>query len=212
MRTIVSPRSRICAQHLPQLVDLGRREHRRRLVENENLRAAIERLENLDALRFADREVGDESLRARTASPVVATQLARPRARRARDRAVAPSRELAAEHHVLGDGERGDEHEVLMHHADAGVDRVGGRPAGDVAAVHFHAAGVRRVHAAQHAHERRLAGAVLADERVNLAARDLERRAAVGRTGPNDLWMSVRRIAERRGGRVPAMLISCSAR
>ena len=43
----------------------------------------------------------------------------------------------------------------------------------------FHAARVRRVHAAQHAHQRRLARAVLADERVNLAARDLERRAAV---------------------------------
>ena len=35
----------------------------------------------------------------------------------------------------------------------------------------------------EHAHERGLAGAVLADERVNLAARDLERRAAIREHG-----------------------------
>ena len=33
---------------------------------------------------------------------------------------------LGAEHDVLGDGEDGDQHEVLVHHADAGRDRVAG--------------------------------------------------------------------------------------
>ena len=33
---------------------------------------------------------------------------------------------LVAEHDVLGDGEDGDQHEVLVHHADAGRDGVAG--------------------------------------------------------------------------------------
>jgi hypothetical protein len=171
------------AQHVPELRDLGRREHCRRLVENQDLRAAIERLEDLDALRLTNREVGD--------------------LRRRRDDQSTSRRELghgllggaavdlhaalrlAAEHDVLGNGERRDEHEVLMHHPDAGIDRFGGAPTGDVAepAVRrgdFDSPGVWSVHAAEDPHQRRLAGAVLADERMNLAALHLERRAAVG--------------------------------
>ena len=45
------------AQHAPQLLHLGRGEHRRRLVENENARAAHERLQDLDALLLADAEL-----------------------------------------------------------------------------------------------------------------------------------------------------------
>jgi hypothetical protein len=56
-----------------------------------------------------------------------------------------------------------------------------------VPSVHFHATGFRRIHAAQDAHERRLAGAVLADERVNLARHDLERGAAIGADGSERL-------------------------
>ena len=57
-------------------------------------------------------------------SPVaLAQRLAPPRSARARSsRSAAPW--LAAEHDVLGDGERRHEHEVLVHHADAGGDRV----------------------------------------------------------------------------------------
>ena len=60
------------AQHGPQLVDLGRREHRGRLVEDRASRAAVERLEDLHALRLADRELGDDALRRPRRSPVVA--------------------------------------------------------------------------------------------------------------------------------------------
>ena len=73
----------------------------------------------------------------------------------------------------------GHEHEVLVHHANPGVDRLTSRPAGDVAAVERDRAGVRVVQAGQDPHERRLAGAVLADQRVNLAALHLEVRVAV---------------------------------
>jgi hypothetical protein len=33
---------------------------------------------------------------------------------------------LPAEHHVLGDAEHRDEHEMLVHHADASLDGVTG--------------------------------------------------------------------------------------
>ena len=64
MSTIVR-RGRACARSTCHSSShLGRRQHRRRLVEDEDLRAAVERLEDLDALRLADGEIGDEPLRA----------------------------------------------------------------------------------------------------------------------------------------------------
>ena len=119
-------RSRSLPQHAPQLVDLRRRQHRGRLVEDQDLRAAIQRLEDLDALRFADRQVGDEPLRAARRSPVARLSSAHLAARRARGRAARRFVSSRPSIDVLGDGERRHEHEVLVHHADAGGDRVGG--------------------------------------------------------------------------------------
>ena len=57
-----------------------------------------------------------------TSKPKRVGDLAR-RARAAASRSSAPPKpgRLVAEHDVLGDGEDGDEHEVLVHHADAGA-------------------------------------------------------------------------------------------
>ena len=62
-----------------------------------------------------------------------------------------------------------DQHEVLMHHADAERDRVVRRA--DVAdlSVDQDLAAVGRVEAVGDAHRRRLAGAVLADDGVDRA-------------------------------------------
>ena len=49
------------AQDLEQLGRLLRRQHRRRLVEDQDVGAAVERLQDLDALLLAD---GDVSTRA----------------------------------------------------------------------------------------------------------------------------------------------------
>ncbi len=48
------------AQHLEQLVGLGRGQHGGRLVENEDFRAAHQRLQNFDALLQADRKFADD--------------------------------------------------------------------------------------------------------------------------------------------------------
>ncbi len=79
---------------------------------------------------------------------------------------------LHPEHHVVGDREDGDEHEVLVHHADTGGDRVAGTAEGNRLVVDEDLALVRLVEAVQDVHQRRLAGAVLPEQAVDLAGLD----------------------------------------
>ena len=109
-----------------ELVDLLRREHRRRLVEDEDARAPVERLEDLDALLHAHREVRDAGVRVDLQA--VALGDLDDLAARGREVDDAEPRRLAAEHDVLGDRERLDQHEVLVHHADAQVDGLARAP------------------------------------------------------------------------------------
>ncbi len=114
-----------CAQGLQdaeQLIGLLRREHGARLVEDQDARAAIQHLHDLDALLLADRQVADERVGI-DAQPVVAAE---PLDLAARCReAVAQQRPgLGAEHDVLQHRERVDQHEVLMHHPDAAPERI----------------------------------------------------------------------------------------
>ena len=67
------------AQHGEQLVDLLRGQHRGRLVEDQDARVAIERLEDLDALLLADADLLDD--RVRVDGQAVAAPTARARAR-----------------------------------------------------------------------------------------------------------------------------------
>ena len=48
------------AQHLEQLIGFGRRQHRSRLVEHQDLGAAHQRLQDLDPLLQADRQFADD--------------------------------------------------------------------------------------------------------------------------------------------------------
>ena len=91
-------------------------------------RAAVERLDDLDALLRADRQVRDAARRDRRrgrsgarARGCARGDLRSSGANRPRN---ASRRALLAEHDVLGHGERLHEHEVLVHHADAARDRV----------------------------------------------------------------------------------------
>ena len=86
---------------------------------------------------------------------------------------------VVAEHDVLRDGERLDEPEVLMHHADAGVERVARRIEVDRAAVEEDLALVRPVEPGEDVRERALPRPVLSQQRVNLAGRRLELDAVV---------------------------------
>ena len=109
------------------------------------------------------------------------------RARPRRSRTPAGLGLLVAEHDVLGDGEDRDEHEVLVHHADAGRHGVAG--AGEVldVVVEQDLALVGLVQAVEHVHERGLACAVLAEQAVDLAGLDGEVDVVVRDQGTESL-------------------------
>ena len=174
-----APLVRHAAQRLEQHLRLLRREHRGRLVQDQDARVPIERLEDLDALLLAERQLPDA--RARIDVEAVALRdladaaLDRPRV----DPERAALAAVVAEDDVLRDGERLDEPEVLVHHADARVERVARRIEVHRPAVEEDLALVRAVEAGEDVRERALAGPVLAEQRVNLARGRLELDAVV---------------------------------
>ena len=87
---------------------------------------------------------------------------------------------LGAEDDVLRDGEGLDQHEVLVHHADAGVDGVAGIVHLDLLAVDQDVAGGGLEQAVELVHQRRFARAVFTQDRVDLAFVDREIDPVVG--------------------------------
>ena len=86
--------------------------------------------------------------------------------------------DLGAEEDVLGDGELGDEVDLLRSDGDAGGLRLLRAREADRLAVEAELARGRAEAAAEDVHQRRLAGAVLADDRVHRAGAELERDPA----------------------------------
>jgi len=94
---------------------------------------------------------------------------------------------LVAEHDVLGDREHRDQHEVLVHHADARRHGISGP--GEVLhdVVDDDLAVVGLVEPVQHVHQRGLARTVLAQEAVDLPRLDDEVDVVVGHQGAEAL-------------------------
>jgi hypothetical protein len=76
---------------------------------------------------------------------------------------------LAANPDVLGDAHGGQQVELLMDHGDARRERLARGAEAQRAAFEPQLAAIGRAHARDDLHQRRLAGAVLADERVHRA-------------------------------------------
>ena len=166
-----APLCRHLAQGREQRVDLLRRQHRRRLVQDQHARVAVQRLEDLDALLLADRELPDARVGLHR-QPVALGELGDLLLDLARVQREARARPLlVAEQHVLGDGERLDEAKVLVHHRDAGRERVTRGGEAHRLAPQLDRAGVGLVEPGQDVRERALARAVLAEQRVHLADR-----------------------------------------
>ena len=114
------------AQDLEQIRRLLGRQHGGRLVEDQDVGVPVERLHDLDALLLADADVLDERARLdreverlrHVGDPLLRCRLVEQDA--VLDR-------LSPEHDVLGDGHHRNEHEVLVHHADACPDCVARR-------------------------------------------------------------------------------------
>jgi hypothetical protein len=163
---------------LHQVVGLLRREDGGRLVEDQHLRVPDQCLDDLHALLHADREVLDQGVD-RHLQAVALGDLAHLAAGGAAVQEAEP-RALVPQLDVLGDGEHGDQHEVLVHHADARAHRVAGAGERDSLAVDQDLALVGVVEPVEHVHQGALAGAVLPEQGVDLARLDDEVDGVVG--------------------------------
>ena len=166
------------AEYREEFSDLLRREDGRGLIENQQLRVPIQRLQQLDALLLANRQRLDDRAWIDGKFELVG-QFADARGRLGQVEREATPR-LVAEHDVLRHRHRVHQHEMLMDHADAERDRVGRRLNRVRLPADENLAAVRAIEPVGDAHRGRLPGAVLADNRVHRAGIDLETDAVVG--------------------------------
>src|SRR4029077_18879484 len=89
-------------------------------------------------------------------------------------RAVRAAAAIGADLEILADAEIGEDAAALRHLDEAARDDGGGRGAGDLAAGEFYASRARPKQPGEHVVERRLAGAVAAQHRDDLALGDGE--------------------------------------
>jgi hypothetical protein len=148
-------------------------ERRGRLVHHEDPRVERQRLDDLDHLLLRHGEAADDRPRAEGDLGEVVQQ--RPGVGLHATPVDEPAPHgLAAHEDVLGDGAVREEVELLVDDPHPGGLRLRGMVEGLLHAVDPDRAGVLRVHAGEDLHQRRLAGAVLADERVDLAGAQVE--------------------------------------
>ena len=160
-------------EDLEQLHRLLRRQHRGRLVEDQDVGAAIERLEDLDALLLAHGDVADARVRVDVEAELLGELADAAFGGGGVEKYAVPPR-LRGEHDVLGDGHHRDEHEVLVHHPDPGGNRAVRRADVGRLAVQQDLALVGPVEPVEDVHQRRLAGAVLAEQCMHLAGAEIE--------------------------------------
>ena len=151
-------------QDAEQLVRLLRRQHCRGLVQDEDVGAAVQHFDDLDRLLFRNGHAVD-LLVGIDVEAVLFGDLADAFG----DLLQVVLAVLDAQRHVLRGCEHVDQFEMLMDHADAVREGVLGVADGDFLSVHEDLPLVRIIDARQHVHERRLAGAVFAEQRHNNA-------------------------------------------
>jgi hypothetical protein len=152
-------------EHPEELVGLRGRQDRGRLIQDQDLRAVVEGLQDLDSLLHPDGQLA-RLLVERHLEAVVPSHPLERRARRGDPLPEAPA-PLGAQDDVLENGEFLNEHEVLVDHSYPRLDRAAGAAHLDQPAVDADLPAVGRVEPADDVHERGLAGPVLADQPVD---------------------------------------------
>ena len=165
-------------EDLEQLARLLRGQHRRGLVEDQDVRGPVEGFQDLDPLLLAD---GDRlHSRAGVDCEVEGLrELGHPPVRGSVVEQDARVRRFCREHDVLGNGHHRNQHEVLVDHADPVIDRILRRMQTDRLPLDQNLALVGVVEAVEDVHESRFPGAVLPEEGVHLAATEIEVDAVV---------------------------------
>ena len=165
-------------ENTEQLVGFLGRQHGAWLVEDQNARAAEQHLQDLDPLLFADRQVRHQrvGIHRQTVFAAEPSQLGARRRQSSRQQRAT----LGAQYQVLQHRETVDQHEMLVHHADAVGDGV-------ARAVHLHGLAANQdlsrigaVESVENAHQGRLAGPVFSHDAGNAAGIDAHRHAAHG--------------------------------
>ncbi len=174
----VARRRVLALEKVKEFVGLAGGEHRRRLVENQDACAPVEGFENLDFLLHPDGQILDAGVGVQ-AKVKLLDQFGHPLScPRVVDGPAFGG--FAAQNHVLGDGQRLDQHEVLKDHPDAELDGVGGVVQFDDLPVDHDLAGGGRLSAVDDLDQGGFARAVLAAQRVDAAPLDFHRDAVVG--------------------------------
>ena len=165
------------SQRREEVGDLLGRQDSRRLVEDEHTGSVEEELDDLDPLLLAHGQLPDPrtGIDVQTDLPGESIDLGF-----GPTQVQAKTRSVEAKEHVLGDRLRWHQREVLVHHPDAGSDGVARGAESDVLAADSDHPLIGSVEPGQHVHERALAGAVLAEEGVDLPGPDVEVDVVVG--------------------------------
>ena len=165
------------AQNGEKLVRLLRSQNGSGLVEDENIRAAVEHLYDLDRLLLGYAHLVYLHVGVHVEAILVADlpDLCRRRLQ------VEPSLALEAEDDILGRGEHVDELEVLVYHAYSQIERILGRADDNLFPVNGDLPLVGEVYAGEHIHKRGLAGAVFAQQSQYLASVYIQPYLIVGK-------------------------------
>ena len=165
-------------QQVKQRVGFRRGQHGGRFVQNENIGAPVERLQDFDPLLQADRKIADNGVRF-DSEAIVAGEPA--------DFHTSPGKTCAEHHPALGPehdvfehGQGFNQHEMLVDHADTMGDSLFRRAQPDRIATDTDFAGISFIEAVEDRHQGRFASAVLADNAVDRACRDIKIDGPVG--------------------------------
>ena len=165
------------AQDAKKLFHFLRRQHSRRLIQNQNVSLPVQSLQQFNALLLADRQVlhcrtwidGQMKLsRERTDFFFCSAQIERG------DRAG-----FGPKHDVFSNGHWFDQHEMLMHHANAESDGVVRRVQSLHFAVYQDFASICSVETVRDAHGCGFACAILAHDGVNRSSPNLDAHAVI---------------------------------
>ena len=151
-----------------QPFDLRRRQSRSRLIEDDDARAGKQHARQFDQLLHADREIAKACARV-DVEPEVLELFGRALGHAPPGDDAHPVDRLGAEKNILGHAQFRRDAELLMHHADAGGQRVAGGAEMDLPLVDAHGSAIGGMDAGDDLHHRAFAGAVLAGETMNLA-------------------------------------------
>ena len=156
------------AHDVQQFVGLLGRQHRRRLIQDEHLGVAHQRLDDFNALLDSHREVLHEGVGI-DVEPVAVRDLLDLAAGVVQVQEAAGLGGLGAERHVFRHGEHGHQHEVLVHHADAGSHGVTGSPEADRFVIDEDFAVGGLIQPVKNIHQGGLAGPVFAQQTMDLS-------------------------------------------